>query len=1600
MNALVQYQRRSFVLLLFFLALQATVKGQVKAAFTATPLSGCSPLVVYFSDSSSGNPTQWRWDLGNGVTSTLRNPSATYFNPGTYTIKLVASNAGGKDSIVKSRYITVYENPTADFSLDKTTGCFPLPVQFTDKSTAGSGTVVSRQWDFGDGTISAEQNPSHTYKTAGSFTVTLRVANSFGCVKTYTREQAVSIAIGVKASFTNTSPGVCWAPATVQFTNSSSGSGPLRFQWSFGDGGTSTETNPQHVYNTNGTYTVSLIATSPQGCVDTITKTDIFRIGTAKADFAIPAASCVNNAVVFANTTSPAPASVQWNFGDSTTSTALNPQKTYLHTGTFTVRLISNFGGCADTATKQVTVSAKPEADFTVPQSAFCSLPASVNFTTTAKSNTYSYAWDFGDSTKATTANPTHVYSKEGSYTVRLIVTNEGGCSDTVIKKNFIQIQKPVVTINGLPRNGCAPLSITPTASVSGNQTLTGYRWNFGDGTTSSEPGPSHTYSKAGNYNVSLVFTTANGCTDSVVVLRAVRVGEKPHADFAHSPVMVCPQEKVFFTDKSTGKVDQWFWDFGDGGTSTEQNPVHQYGDTGWHHVRLVAFSNTCPDTIVVKNAVHVNPPISQFSVQNTCNEKFTKKFTDRSIGAETWFWEFGDGATSRDVNPVHIYTGTGSYQVRLTVTNGSCSHTSVQTVRVIDEKASFVTGDTVICRNSTATFRSEGINSNNLASWYWNFGDGTGSKEVNGTKHVYPKTGTYTVTLTITDLLGCTSTKSGQVTVFGPTAAFTPSVTAACLKDNNVLLMESSSSDGQHPIAKRTWNYGDGLVDSTAALPYQHSYSVAGTYTISLTVEDNFGCRDTRTQNAAVVIAQPVAAFGVSDTVTCTGKAVQFTNASTGISPSYQWSFGDGLKATTANPSHAYSNTGVYSIKLLVTDNYGCKDSVTKQNLVTISYPQAAFTLSDSIGTCPPLLVHFTNKSKGYQSIRWDFGDGNTSVLDTPSHFYSFPGTFYATLVATGPGGCTDTMRKKIVVKGPTGSFTYAPLSGCKPLVVTFKATTQNDASFIWDFSDGNTEAGKQKDISHTYVDAGDFVPKIILTDAAGCSVPVVGQDTIRVKTVATDFDMSASQFCDNGAVQFSNRTVSNDLLTGYRWSFGDGTTSTDTNPAHRYVAPGLYTVQLQATTQSGCTDTKQFTDTVKIYASPVVQITGDTAACAPARLNFSGQVKSGDPSQLKWNWIFGNGQTSTLQNPQAQTYAADGNYMVRTIATDVHGCADTATNAIAVYPIPTTNAGADQWICRGSAQQLKATGATKYNWQASASLSCTDCDSPLAAPADSTQYIVTGYNSFGCSKTDSVIIRVHQPFTLSVEKGDTICVGKTIRLAATGADRYTWTPAPDVKDPAAGITTATPRTTTRYTVVARDNHNCFADTGSVLIKVWSLPTVEVQDAQTLSVGSTLTLHPKYSPDVISYQWSNSQSLSCANCPSPTAKPKTETTYAIEVKNEGGCTAKAAITVHVICNDGNLFIPNTFSPNTDGRNDRFYPRGTGISRIKSLKVFNRWGELVFDRENFSANDAQAGWDGTFKGQVLTPDVYIYTCEVVCMNNEVLTFKGDVTLLR
>jgi gliding motility-associated-like protein len=167
-----------------------------------------------------------------------------------------------------------------------------------------------------------------------------------------------------------------------------------------------------------------------------------------------------------------------------------------------------------------------------------------------------------------------------------------------------------------------------------------------------------------------------------------------------------------------------------------------------------------------------------------------------------------------------------------------------------------------------------------------------------------------------------------------------------------------------------------------------------------------------------------------------------------------------------------------------------------------------------------------------------------------------------------------------------------------------------------------------------------------------------------------------------------------------------------------------------------------------------------------------------------------------------------------------------------------------------------------------------------------------------------------------------------------------------------------------------------------------------------TLPVGIGVTLPMTYSDGIASYTWTPARDLSCTDCATPVANPKFTTTYSVRVADTYGCTATAGVTVNVVCNKENYFVPNTFSPNGDGQNDVFMPRGRSIDRVSRMQIFNRWGEMVFERRNFAVNDKSAGWDGTHKGKPAVADVYVYVIEFVCDNASVIPFRGNVTLLR
>ena len=1303
------------------------------------------------------------------------------------------------------------------------------------------------------------------------------------------------------------------------------------------------------------------------------------------------------------NTSTPAPGSAFWDFGDGTFSDSVSPTKIYATTGTFTIKMVANFGACKDSISKPITVLATPKVNFSASSSVSCKVPLTVNFVDSSTGGS-TYFWDFGDGSTSTSRNPSHIYTLPGTYTVKFFVTNAAGCKDSLVKTDVVSIKPPVVTIKDLPLGACPPLNHTFVAQISPGDAIATYQWDLGDGTTSTLSSPTHTYTNTGSYTITLNYTTTGGCSGVVTVANGIAVGTRPKASFSAIPLNACGSAPIQFTDQSTGNPNNWVWLFGDATSSNLQNPSHQYNDTGNFTVKLIALNNGCADTMTLTDYIHIKPSIAKFTYTSTCALPKQIVFTDQSIGADTWTWNFGDGSPVLSVqNPTHNYALPGNYTVTLTTTNSltGCSFTKTTPIQIVAEIPGFVSSDSVICKNMVVTFTATNSNPANVVLYTWDFGDGTSaSNATNSTTHNYSNVGKYDVTLTIKDIHGCINsiTIPQAVNVLGPTAAFRSSLTGVCL-NSPATFIDSSITDGVHNIQQWNWNWGDGSSNKFTFPPFTHAYSKPGSYTVTLTVTDSRGCVDSIKVPNAILVSKPIANF-VGDSLSCTTSSLNFLNASTGVGLSYSWNFGDGIISNLQNPTHLFTTEGVFSVSLAVKDIYGCTDSVSKINFVTIANPRASFTLPDSTASCPPLIANFNNTSTDFLTSMWDFGDGSTSTSRNPTHFFSSVGTFTTVLTVTGFNGCTSQKTMQIKVNGPTTAFSYSNIIGCKPLQATFKVKTEKTLTLVWDFGDGTALRAPDSVVTHTYTTAGSYLPKMIIVDTTGCSVLINGSDTIKAIGVTASFNNSGTIVCNSGGVQFTNTSVSNDFITNYNWNFGDGTTSTQQNPVHQYTTLGTYATTLNVITQQGCKDTATIPANVKVVTGPKVSISGDTAGCVPALLNFTGNIVIPDTSAVSWNWDFANGNVSTLQNPPSQNYTTAGIYTVMAIGTNSNGCKDTANKSIEIYPLPSLTISPDTTICKGDVAPLSVSGAQSYVWSPATYLSCVNCANPISTPDSSIKYRVQATSNHGCISSDSVALTVKLPFKLSLSKADTLCLGFSVQLNASGTENYTWSPSTGLSSTTIASPVASPTTSVTYQVIGSDSKGCFQDTGYIPVSVFPLPVVNAGPDITINVGGQTNIIPQISNDVTGVLWTPSTGIITHNNPGITVKPTETTEYTILVNNAVGCKARDKVTVFVICNNANVFVPNTFSPNGDGSNDVFYPRGSGVFQIRTLTIFNRWGQIVFQKSNFNANDASAGWDGTLNGKPLSPDVFVYTLEVVCENKATLIFKGNIALIK
>ncbi|HXC03626.1 MAG TPA: PKD domain-containing protein [Bacteroidia bacterium] len=1114
------------------------LNAAVVANFSANVTAGCSPLTVNFTDRSTGSPTTWSWNFGNGNASSLVNPSAIYNTPGTYTVTLTVSD--GSSSSSKTQVITVFASPVAAFSTTPSSTCAGQVVTFHDGSTLGSAPIATWHWDFGDGnalTTTAGLS-THTYSGPGIFPASLIVTDTNGCSSSIVVQVTVNpVPVPV---FTATPVSGCTAPLLVTFSNTSTASASATYTWYFGDGTTSAVSNPTHTYNAAGSYSVKLVITQ-LGCSDSIVKTNYIVIKNITTNFkADTTVICLGQVINFTDLSAPGSLSRTWNFGDGTNSTLLNPSHTYGTAGTYTVTLQStDTSGCTGTKVRNnyIKVNANPVAAFTNSAATGCAIPFSVTFTNASTGGT-SYSWSFGDGGSSVAQNPVHIYNSAGPFTVKLVVTNANGCKDSISKTNLVQVLIPPAYFMGsIPLRGCIPLTVnfTDTTTTSAFPIAT-YSWDFGNGTnaTTTVPNTSCTYNTGGVFNVKLTITTTTGCVDTLTKIAYVQTGIPPVANFTWTPDTICFGQTIQFTNTSTGANGQK-WIYGDGASDNLLNPNHLYGDTGTFSVTLIAMNNGCPDTVTKTNIITVLPPMPNFTYLLSCTNYFTVSFTNTSAKADSVVWDFGDGTfdVSNNNTPTHTYAGLGPETVKITAFNKrtGCSFFLTKTFTIAQPIASFTTNPTPPngCIPLSVTFTSTSQDAN---VYSWDLGNGMTSTS-SAPATVYSIKGAYSVKLIITDVNGCKDT----VTETNLVHAFTiNSVNFSGTPQNGcapLLVAFKDSSFADSALVKWTWTYGDGTPAVSAGPNPTHIYASRGTYNVSLTVMDTNGCTASITKVNYITATKPYPALTV-DTFSCKGDILLFDASATTVAApaNYTWSFGDGTNTvtTTNTTTHAYPTDNIYTVTLTVSDANGCDSTITRK--VLILQPVASFRDSTLSYGCGTKQIQFISQSTGFVNwYSWSFGNGATSTLQNPIYTYTSPGTYQVKLVVRNLGGCMDSITRDsiVVVPGPIGSFTFHPSTGCVPLTVNFNVTSANATFFTWDFGDGNVIANTTLNaLQHIYLHPITVTPIVLMTDT------LPNGNLCQLPATNLTGSVTATQYINIGVVPGGVLTISDDQLIG----------------------------------------------------------------------------------------------------------------------------------------------------------------------------------------------------------------------------------------------------------------------------------------------------------------------------------------------------------------------------------------------------------------------------------------------------------------------------------
>ena len=1290
--------------------------------------------------------------------------------------------------------------------------------------------------------------------------------------------------------------------------------------------------------------------------------------------------TCAGNTTLFADISTLASGTItgwSWDFGDGIgTSTQQNPSYTYALIGTYNVKLVVETGvGCKDSLTKAIAVVPLPNIDAGADQVICNRDTITLGGAPTSPTAGVTYLWDNSASlSNATVSNPLAFPSVTTRYGLTVTETATG-CSDTA---SVVILVNPVPVASFTTSDVCENLIIQFT---DGSSILSGvivsWTWDFGDlSGTSTQQNPAYQYAGPGTFQVKLIVESALGCKDSTI--NSIIISPKPTPNFTFANL--CENDVTQFTDASsiaTGSISSWSWNFGDGvGTSNLQNPTYTFTTPNTYNVKLVIISDFgCTDSITIPVTINPLPNADAGSNQVICNTGTVVIGGSPSSNTPNVSYLWDNSASLNDntlSNPNASPSTTTRYTLTVTENTTGCFDTSsvlvaVNPIPVVD----FTVADTCI-GNTTLFTDASSIVVGGIIGWTWDFGDAVGISTQQNPSYTYGSTGTYNVKLIALSTAGCTDSITKTITIVSLPGIDAGADQAICLNDS-VTIGGTPTSLGTN--VSYTWDNSGTLNDNTVSNPIAKPL-VATRY--NLTVTDlNTGCFDTA---SVVVLVNPLPNADFSASKVCSGNITQFTDLSNITSPAliqnWTWDFGNNIGTSILqNPTYEYQSPGTYAVKLLVTTNSGCLDSIVR-NVIVDTLPLADAGADRTI--CELDTTVLGKSAVTGETYLWNNSSTLTDATAAQPGAFPLVDTRYIVTV-TNLNGCISIDSVDVTVILAPNVDAGIDLTICNRDTITIGgAPTSTDplATYLWN----NAASLDDPTLANPRAFPNDTTSFIVtVTDTLGCS----SMDTmiVNVNPLANvDFRVDAD--CEGDFAAFTDiSTVSAGSIVSWSWNFGDGIgTSIIQNPGYQYASPGTYSVLLEVQTASGCIDSVR--KDVIIFPLPVADAGSDLSICFGDTIRLGGSPTGPVGSGYSWSPGF-DLSSVTDSNPRAYPTSSVIYYLT---VTGASGCFNYDTVNIEVKALPIVTAQKDSSLCVNQPVQLSAVGAATYIWSPANYLDDATIANPIARALKSTNIIVVGTGANGCIAADTVFIDV---FNLDFSPIDTaICSGDSIVLTPvlqgdTNGISYLWSSSnpnnvlSSITDSAIKVTAAARQ---YFTLQIQNNLGC-VDTDSIYVNMKQAAEVDFDYLNSPRCQNSIIEIQNISTFTDDYIWKlNGQIVSRDRNSNFEINNLVENTVTL-IGSNLTCTDS---TTEVINATGlrellQLKDANVFTPNGDGLNDIFDPgfEGEFIGCV-DFQIFDRWGDKVFD-----SNIGQYGWDGvTLRGRPAKIGIYFYIIRI------------------